>query len=78
MSNGGQRFTRKQACPIILKSYKHQRFLETAKADNPVDLSTSLTEPAETAGVEDTKVKLGAKIAVLKVAGGARNWKNTA
>ena len=70
VSNGGQRFTRKQACRIILKSYRQQRFLDIAKESHPSDSTTSAAASSgASAGSEDTKAKLGTNIACMKVAG---------
>ena len=69
VSNKGQRFTRKQACPIILKSYRQQKFLEIAKDSHPSDVSNSDTinsDAASNSGIE--KEKMGGKIAAMKVA----------
>ena len=49
VSNHGQRFTRKQACPVILKSYRQQKFLEVAKESNPSDPTTCTTSSADKA-----------------------------
>ena len=71
VSNKGQRFTRKQACPIIVKSYRQQKFLEVVKASHPSDATTptASSSVATTTAADPAvaKEKLGAKIAVMKV-----------
>ena len=68
VSNKGQRFTRKQACPIIVKSFRQQRFLDCAKEGNPSDsASATVTSSVSSATADVSKEKLGANIAVMNV-----------
>ena len=79
VSNKGQKFTRKQACPIILKTYRQRKFVEIDKRSNPVDLTTSTDAAAKDndAGVEVeditrekkalAKEEMGARIAMMNV-----------
>ena len=79
VSNKGQKFTRKQACPVILKAYRQRKFVEIAKRSNPVDLTTSTDTAVKDndAGVEVEKItrekktiakeEMGARIDVMNV-----------
>ena len=76
VSKRGQRFTRKQSISIILKTYRQRKFVDIVNQSNPVDLTTSAdVDAAEEDAPKDskdaeviTKEKMGARIAVMKVA----------